>query len=233
MALYLVATPIGNLGDITMRALEILKAVDIILCEDTRHSQRLLRHYGILKPMQSYHSYNEARRAPKLIEQLKQGKDYALITDAGAPGISDPAFYLARAAIEAGIEVIPLPGASAVITALTASGLPMDRFCFEGFLPAKKGRKTRFMQLKDEERTIVIYEAPHRVKVTLEEILLYWGDRKICIGRELTKAHEEFMRGKISEVKDKVVLKGEFTLVIEGGEAFRKRINQELAEEAG
>ncbi len=224
MALYLIATPIGNLGDITIRALETLKTVDLILCEDTRHSLRLLSHYGIEKPLKSYHSYNEFRTAPKLIEQLVSGKNFALITDAGTPGISDPAFYLLRAALEAGIEVIPLPGASACITALTVSGLPMDRFCFEGFLPVKKGRKKRFTQLKDEQRTMVLYEAPHRIKDTLEEILIYLGDRRICLGRELTKSYEEFIRGKVSEVKDKIVVKGEFTIVIEGGEAYRKRL---------
>lgn len=223
MPLFLVATPIGNLGDITLRALEVLKSADLILCEDTRHSLRLLHHYNIDKPLKSYHSYNESKAAFRIIEQLKQGLNITLITDAGTPGISDPAFHLVNSALKEGIEIDSLPGASACITALAVSGLTTEKFCFEGFLPVKKGRKKCLSKLKDEERTIILYESPHRLEKTLSELLEALGDRKICIGRELTKTFQEYIRGTLSEIIDKVTVKGEFTIIIEGKEAFVKR----------
>ena len=218
-ALYIVSTPIGNLDDITLRAIKILGGVDIIAAEDTRKTKFLLDHLGIKKPLVSHYSYNESRRVPELINKLKSGNSVAVVTDAGTPGISDPAFLVISNAIKEGCKVIPLPGPSAVLPALIASGLPTDRFVFEGFLPTKKGRKTRFEQLKTETRTIIIYESPFRVEKTLEEILLYLGDRTIAVARELTKKFEEVMRGRVSDIIDVVKRKkpkGEFVLVIEG-----------------
>jgi 16S rRNA (cytidine1402-2'-O)-methyltransferase len=216
MPLYIVATPIGNLEDITFRAVRILKEVEVILCEDTRHSLRLLNKFGIKKPLLSYHDFNKEEVAPGIIRRLQGGESFALITDAGTPGISDPAFNIVKSAIEAGIAVIPVPGASAVISALVASGLPTDRFCFEGFLPAKKGRKKRLEKLILEERTIILFEAPHRIERTLDDLLNTLGDRRIVIAREMTKIHEEFVRGKISEIKGKFKYKGELVLMVEG-----------------
>jgi 16S rRNA (cytidine1402-2'-O)-methyltransferase len=216
MPLYLVATPIGNLEDITFRAIKVLNEVDHILCEDTRHSRKLLEKYGIRKPLSAYYDFNKERVTPTIIEWLKAGRNIALITDSGTPGISDPAFNLVNSALTENIKVIPLPGPCAVITALVASGLPTDRFCFEGFLPIKKGRKKRLEKLKEEERTIILYEAPHRIERTLNDLLEYLGDRKIVIAREMTKVHEEFIQGRISVIKDKLVRKGEMTVIIEG-----------------
>jgi 16S rRNA (cytidine1402-2'-O)-methyltransferase len=218
-ALYVVSTPIGNLDDITLRALHVLGKVDLVAAEDTRKTKFLLDHFSISKPLVSYYSYNETRRVPEIITQLKEGKSVAVVTDAGTPGISDPAFLLIRAAIENGRDVIPIPGASAALPALVASGLPTDRFVFEGFLPVKKGRKTKFEELKTEKRTIVLYESPHRMVRTLEDIAEHFGERRIAVARELTKKFEEVLRGSVSEVLDHVrksSVKGEFVIVIEG-----------------
>lgn len=217
--LYLVSTPIGNLKDITLRALEVLQQVEVIAAEDTRRAAILLGHYGIKKQTLSYHAFNERRVAPLLVSMLSQGKSVALITDAGTPGISDPAFYLVRAALEKQIVVENIPGPSAFVAALVISGLPCERFVFEGFPPAKKGRQKFFQELAGEPRTIVLYEAPQRVAKTLAAMLESWGDRRAALARELTKLHEEVRRGTISEllagVADKP-LRGECVLVVEG-----------------
>jgi len=219
-ALYIVSTPIGNLEDITLRAIRVLGQVDLIAAEDTRKTKFLLDHLSIAKPLVSYFSYNEQRRIPGLIEGLRSGKSIAVVTDAGTPGISDPAYLLIREAIDQGIPIVPVPGASAILAGLIISGLPTDRFVFEGFLPVKKGRKTKFEELKTEERTIVVYESPHRIERTLEDILGYLGDRRVALVREVTKKFEEVRRGPVSEliraVREKSP-KGEIVLVIEGG----------------
>jgi 16S rRNA (cytidine1402-2'-O)-methyltransferase len=218
-ALYVVSTPIGNLDDITLRAIKILGGVDVIAAEDTRTTRVLLDHLSINKPLVSYYSHNEARRVPELIERLKEGKAVAVVTDAGTPGISDPAFVLVRAAVEERIPVIPVPGASALLAALVASGLRTDRFVFEGFLPLKKGRKTRLEKLKHEHRTIILYESPHRIVRTLRELHQTLGDRRIVLAREITKKFEEFQRGTLSEVLQRVTAgtpRGEYVLVLEG-----------------
>src|SRR5690554_3363822 len=193
--LYLVPTPIGNLEDITLRALRILKEVSLIACEDTRTSGVLLSHYGIDTPRTSYHDHNEVQKAPVLVERMLAGQDVALITDAGSPGISDPGFYLVRECIRNDIPVQSLPGATAFVPALAASGLPSERFVFEGFLPIKKGRQTRLNALRDEERTMVFYESPHRLVKTLEQMETVFGpDRRAAVARELTKVFEEIRR---------------------------------------
>jgi 16S rRNA (cytidine1402-2'-O)-methyltransferase len=218
-ALYIVATPIGNLEDISRRAVTILGGVDLIAAEDTRTSGVLLAHLGIKKPMVSFHSYNEQRRSGELIDRLRSGESVAVITDAGTPAVSDPAFSLVRAAVEAGIRVIPIPGASAVLAALVASGLPTDRFAFEGFLPVKKGRATRLRFLKDEPRTIVLYEAPHRIEKTLNDLLAALGRRPAALARELTKKFEEIRRGDLGELLEGVRQKppkGEMVIVVQG-----------------
>ena len=228
-ALYVVSTPIGNLDDITIRAIRILSGVDIIAAEDTRKTKFLLDHLGIKKPLVSHYSYNEARRVPELIEKLKAGNSVAVVTDAGTPGISDPAFLVISSAIKEACKVIPIPGPSAALPALIASGLPTDRFVFEGFLPTKKGRKTRFEQLRNETRTIVIYESPFRIERTLEEILLYFGDRAVAVARELTKKFEEVVRGNASEVLErfkKKKPKGEFVVVIAGADEGNKKTSR-------
>ena len=218
--LYLVPSPIGNLQDITLRALEVLKQVDVILAEDTRMSSRLLNHYQIIKPLSPYHQHNEHRVLHHLVDQLLQGKKMALLTDAGTPGVSDPAFLLVRECIKVGVTVECLPGATAFVPALVDSGLPMNRFVFEGFLPLKKGRQTMFKQLAEEERTMIFYESPMRLVKTLEEMSEYFGaDRRCCVSRELTKLFEENRRGSLAEVcayyKEKGV-KGEIVIVVEG-----------------
>lgn len=221
--LYLVSTPIGNLKDITLRAIEVLKNVDLILCEDTRHAQKLFNEYQITAPRDSFHDYNKEKKAPKVIRLLRGGKNIALIPDAGTPGISDPGFYLVREAIKNGIPIIPIPGPTAFVPALVISGLPTDRFVFEGFLPRKGGkRRKRLEELRQEDRTIILYESPYRLKDTLTVLLeILGGDRRICLVRELTKIHEEAIRGRLSEIvklieKGEVVIKGEFVLVVEG-----------------
>jgi len=218
--LYIVPSPIGNLQDITLRALEVLKKVDLILAEDTRNSSRLLNHYQIIKALSPYHQHNEHKILHHLVEQLLAGKTMALLTDAGTPGVSDPAFLLVRECIKTGVRVECLPGATAFVPALVNSGLPMNRFCFEGFLPLKKGRQTLLKQLALEERTLVFYESPMRLVKTLEEFTRYFGeDRQCCVSRELTKMFEENKRGTLREVctyyTEKGV-KGEIVIVVAG-----------------
>lgn len=196
MKLYIVPTPVGNLGDMTYRSVAILNQVDCILCEDTRTSGRLLKHFEIQKPLLSYHLHNEHKIVPHLVEKMQAGQTFALITDAGTPGISDPGFLLIRACIQASIEIICLPGATAFVPALVQSGFSTDSFVFEGFLPQKKGRKTKLEQLAQEQRTIVLYESPFRLVKLLEEIQLYFGnERNVAVCREISKMHEETQRG--------------------------------------
>lgn len=218
--LYIVPSPIGNLADISFRAVAVLKEVDLILAEDTRTSSVLLRHYGIQKPVTPHHQHNEHKIVQHLVEQLMAGKTMAMLTDAGTPGISDPAFLLVRECVKNNIRVECLPGATAFVPALVNSGLPINRFCFEGFLPLKKGRQTLFKKLAGEERTIVFYESPMRLVKTLEECIVYFGeDRQCCVSRELTKMFEENKRGSLREVcsyfKAKAV-KGEIVVVVSG-----------------
>ena len=217
--LFLVATPIGNLEDITYRAVKVLGSVDLVAAEDTRKTKILLDHYNINRPMVSYYSYNEKARTPQLIEKLLAGQSIALVSDAGTPGISDPAFHIVQQALENGISIIPIPGPTAFITALIASGLPTDRFVFEGFLPSKKGRKTKFESLKSESRTIIIYESPHRIIKTLTDIRTYLGSRNVVVARELTKKFEEIVRGQIQFVLSELEKKeprGEYVVILEG-----------------
>lgn len=220
--LYLVPTPLGNLKDITYRAIEVLQAVDVILCEDTRTSSKLLQHYQIQKPTSPYHQHNEHKIAQHIVQQMLAGKTFALVTDAGTPAISDPAYLLVKACVEANVKVECLPGATAFVPALVNSGLPTNSFVFEGFLPLKKGRQTKLKQLALEERTILIYESPMRLVKSLEEFALYFGNERRCsVSRELTKLFEENKRGTLQEVaahfKAKTV-KGEIVIVIEGVE---------------
>lgn len=219
-ALYLVPTPIGNLADITLRALEILKSADVILAEDTRTSGYLLKHYAISKPLQSFHNFNEHKIVNTLIERMKAGETMALVTDAGTPGISDPGFLIARACIQAGLNIECLPGATAFVPALIKSGLPADRFVFEGFLPQKKGRQTMLKKLALEERTMIFYESPYRLVKTLEQFAEYFGaGRKGSVSRELTKMFEETVNGTLEDIlnhfRNKEV-KGEVVIVVEG-----------------
>ena len=218
--LYLVPTPIGNLKDITLRAIEILKSVDVILAEDTRTSGQLLKHLEISRPLQSYHIFNEHKTVEKLVERMNRGEVFALISDAGTPAISDPGFLLVREVLAAGLEVQCLPGATAFVPALVNSGLPNDRFIFEGFLPHKKGRKTRIDGLVEEVRTIILYESPHRLLKTLGQLAEAFGaDRQACVSRELTKLHEENVRGSLAELieyYESHTLKGEIVLTIAG-----------------
>ncbi|MDZ7341081.1 MAG: 16S rRNA (cytidine(1402)-2'-O)-methyltransferase [candidate division KSB1 bacterium] len=217
--LYLVSTPIGNLKDITLRALEVLAAVDLIAAEDTRHAAILLKNYNIKTPTTSFFDFNKEQKAPLLLRRLQQGESIAVIADAGTPGISDEAYYIVSEALRANIPVEAIPGATALIPALITSGLPTDRFVFEGFLPVKKGRQKRLQQLADENRTIIIYESPKRLFRTLQDLLLAWGDRRIAIARELTKKFEQIYRGRLTEIceqPDRIVLKGELVIVVEG-----------------
>lgn len=215
--LYIVATPIGNLSDMTFRAVETLKTVDYIAAEDTRHSKILLDKYEIKTPTISFHAWSDERKLEQLIQMLVDGKNIALISDAGTPGISDPGYLLVREAAAKGIQVVPIPGASAVISALCASGLPTNQFVYMGFLPMKKGRKTMLDNLKEESRTIVFYESPHRLLKTLGELDQYFGERPIALARELTKMHEEYFRGTAKQAHDhftKKGVKGEFVIMI-------------------
>jgi len=218
--LYIIPTPIGNLKDFTVRAVEVLKKVDLVLAEDTRKSGILLKHYGISTPVVSHHKFNEHRESEKICRQIASGKEIALITDAGTPGISDPGFLLVRTCIENSINIETLPGATAFIPALINSGLPCDRFCFEGFLPQKKGRVKRIKSLENEERTMVFYESPHRIIKLLEQLIDVMGsDRKASLSRELTKIHEENIRGSLAELADKIKetkTRGEYVLVLAG-----------------
>jgi 16S rRNA (cytidine1402-2'-O)-methyltransferase len=245
--LYLVATPIGNLEDISLRALRVLKQADLIACEDTRQTQKLLRHYGITTRTTSYHEHNEMTRSAELVLELEQGARIALVTDAGMPGISDPGFRLISLAIRHHIPVVPIPGASAFLSALVASGLPTDSFRFSGFLPAKRGQRRQVIEsIRESARTQVFYEAPHRVTEALEDVVeILGGQRHLVIAREVTKLHEEFLRGPAAEIlaalKARGDIKGEITLLIGKMEAteekastrvsVRKRISQLTAEE--
>ncbi len=222
--LYVVATPIGNLEDITHRALRVLGEVELIACEDTRQTHKLLEHYGIRKPAISYHEHNEAQRAGELIARLERGADIALVSDAGTPLISDPGFRLVSKAAERGIRVVPLPGASAVTAALAASGLPTDSFHFAGFLPAKASQRRKTLErLKDLEATLIFYEAPHRILGALQDLAQVLGERPVAVAREITKLHEEFLRGSPDEVRAALaarpVVKGEITLLVGKGQA--------------
>ncbi len=219
-SLYLVPTPIGNLADITLRALEVLKSVDLILAEDTRTSQKLLKHYDIKKPLKSFHSFNEHKALQSMIAQLQSGTVMALISDAGTPGISDPGFLLARECVKNDIVLECLPGPTAFVPALIKSGLPCDRFVFEGFLPHKKGRQTRLKLLAEETRTIVFYESPHRIVKSLKQLAEYFGpDRLASVSRELTKIHEETVNDTLEALGtyfETKVTKGEFVIIVDG-----------------
>src|SRR5436190_1289459 len=228
-ALYLVGTPIGNLEDITLRAIRILKEVDLIACEDTRQTQKLLNHYGIEKRTVSYHEHNEMTRAAELIVDVERGASIALVTDAGMPGISDPGFRLIALAIRHHVPVVPVPGATAFLAALVASGLPTDSFRFSGFLPAKSGQRRKLLEsVRESPRTQVFYEAPHRLLETLADVIeILGGDRHIVIAREVTKLHEEFLRGRAGEVREQLSardsVKGEITLLIAKPEGSEPR----------
>jgi 16S rRNA (cytidine1402-2'-O)-methyltransferase len=218
--LYLVPTPIGNLDDMTLRAIKVLKKVDLILAEDTRTSGKLLKNFDIETPMQSHHMHNEHKMVNRIAERIKSGENIALISDAGTPAISDPGFLLSRACLKNGIEIECLPGATAFVPALVNSGLPMDRFTFEGFLPVKKGRQTRLILLSEETRTMVFYESPHKLLKTLAQFAEYFGEeRHISVSRELTKLFEETVRGTITEIIEHFnskIPKGEFVIIVEG-----------------
>jgi len=218
--LYLVPTPIGNLKDITLRAIEVLQQADLILAEDTRTSGKLLKHYEIATPMQSHHMHNEHKTVDAIVARINSGETIALISDAGTPAISDPGFLLTRACVENGIEVDCLPGATAFVPALVNSGLPNDRFVFEGFLPVKKGRQSRLKLLAEESRTIIFYESPHKLLKTLSQLSEFFGEnRRISVSRELSKMHEETVRGSIMEVLahfEAKPVKGEIVIVVEG-----------------
>lgn len=220
--LYIVPTPIGNLQDITLRAIDVLKSADLILAEDTRNSTKLLNHYGIHQPLSPYHQHNEHKVLQHLVDQLQEGKNIAVITDAGTPGISDPAFLLVRECIKAGIKVETLPGATAFVPALVNSGIPSNRFTFEGFLPLKKGRQTLLKQLATEERTMIFYESPMRLVKTLEEFITYFSaERKCSVSRELSKMFEENFHGSLQKVCEHFKMKevkGEIVLVLAGKE---------------
>ena len=218
--LYIIPTPVGNMEDMTMRAIRLLREADLVLAEDTRTSGILLKHFDIKNHLMSHHKFNEHGTTAGIVERLKAGQTIALISDAGTPGISDPGFYLVREAVAAGVEVQTLPGATAFVPALVSSGLPCDRFCFEGFLPQKKGRQTRLEQLSTEERTMVFYESPYRVLKTLQQFREFFGeDRQVSCSREISKVHEESVRGTLAEVIthfQEREPKGEFVIVVEG-----------------
>ena len=227
--IYLVATPIGNLSDISMRAIETLKNADIIACEDTRNTIRLLNHFEIKGHLTSYHEYNKIDKAYELCEKVKEGNNIAFVSDAGMPAISDPGYELVDIAYKEGLEVTVVPGASAVVSALAISGISSRRFAFEGFLPADKNEKKEILtELSQESRTLILYEAPHRLLKTLKELFEYMGNRNIAIVREITKLHEEVLRGKLSDIiadyeSEKIAIRGEYVLVIEGKSLLEKR----------
>ena len=218
--LYLVPTPVGNLEDITMRALKVLREADLILAEDTRTSGNLLKHFDIKNAMLSYHKFNEHKTVESIVERLLGGQTIAVVSDAGTPGISDPGFLVAREAIKAGVEVITLPGATAFVPALVSSGLPCDRFCFEGFLPQKKGRQSRLQALAEETRTMIFYESPHRIVKALAQFIEVFGpERQVSVCREISKVHEESVRGTLQEVLQhftETEPRGEFVIVVSG-----------------
>lgn len=230
--LYVVGTPIGNLEDITFRAVRILQTVDLIAAEDTRHTGKLLQHFQVKTPQTSYHEHNSTSRIPELLEQLVNGKAIALVSDAGMPGISDPGYELVKACVEVGITVVAIPGASAAITALSASGLPTDRFIFEGFLPAKSQQRREHLEsLQAEPRTLIFYESPHRLRDTLQDLGEVWGsDRQIVMARELTKLYEEFWRGTIADAiayYNQREPQGEYTLVLAGTPPSQPHLTEE------
>jgi 16S rRNA (cytidine1402-2'-O)-methyltransferase len=240
--LYLVATPLGNLEDITLRALRILKEVDLIACEDTRYTGKLLTHFGITTPRESHHKFNEERNTPRLIQLLHDGKNIALVSDSGTPLISDPGYELVSTCRREGILVVPIPGPSAVITALTGSGLPSDSFYFAGFLPARGAqRKKKLEELATVPVTLILYESPHRLLYSLQDMLEVFGPRRVTLARELTKIHEEFLNGTLPELIEilsaRDEIRGEITLVIERGEpaqpqyVYPESIKEHLAEE--
>jgi 16S rRNA (cytidine1402-2'-O)-methyltransferase len=218
--LYIVATPIGNLEDITLRAIRVLKEADVIAAEDTRHTQKLLSRYDIHTPLTSYHDHNKEEKGPVLVARLLEGRDVALVSDAGTPGISDPGYFLISLAVDQKVRVVPIPGATAAIAALSVSGLPTDSFVFEGFLPSRQtARRRRLEALKAEKRTLVFYEAPHRIINTLEDMAGILGERKAVVTRELTKVHEETIRGSLAEILEKLnktSSRGEFTITVHG-----------------
>jgi 16S rRNA (cytidine1402-2'-O)-methyltransferase len=234
-ALYLVATPIGNLEDITYRAVRTLREADLIACEDTRQTRKLLDHYGIARPLVSYHEHNEAARSEELVAKMQAGQSVALVSDAGMPLVSDPGYRVVHAAILAGIRVVPVPGPSALVAAIAASGLPTDEFAFGGFLPAKSGPRVRVLEaVKDEKGTLIFYETPHRIVEALGDIEKVMGERPVVVARELTKVHEEFLRGTAGEVRAALAarpaVKGEITLLI--GRAIAPRTELTSIEDA-
>ena len=235
MKLYIVPTPIGNLEDITLRAIRILKEVDVILAEDTRTSGNLMKHLGIEKRLYAHHQHNEHKTVAMIAERIANGEKIALITDAGTPGISDPGFLLVRECIANGIEVECLPGPTAFVPALVNSGLPCDTFCFEGFLPQKKGRQTKIKSLINEHRTMVFYESPHRLVKALEQFIEFWGaDRRASVSRELTKMFEENKRGTLQELVDyfkSKTIKGEIVIVVEGHKQLKKNQEEDSEED--
>lgn len=230
--LYIVATPIGNLEDITLRAINVLKGVDFIIAEDTRHSLKLLNHLEISKPLISYHRHNEENKTEDILDKIEEGKNIALISDAGTPVISDPGEFIVKEAIEREIEVIPIPGACAIITALMVAGVNTRNFTFYGFLSLnKKIRMKELEQIKDNNNTVILYEAPHKIKNTIQDLESYVGDRRIVIARELTKIHEEFIRGTIKEIKDKLQNpKGEYVIIIDKNENINEKEENKLSE---
>lgn len=227
--LYLVPTPVGNLEDMTFRAVKLLKEADLILAEDTRTSGILMKHYDIHRPLMAHHKFNEHGTSAGIVDRLRGGQTICLVTDAGTPGISDPGFFLVREAVAAGIEVQTLPGATAFVPALVSSGLPCDKFCFEGFLPQKKGRQTRLEQLKTEERTMIFYESPYRLVKTLQQFAEFYGeDRQVSVCREISKIHEESVRGTLAEVVAHFTTtppKGEIVIILAGCEPVKKEKN--------
>lgn len=218
--LYLIPTPIGNLGDITFRAVELMRSVDLILAEDTRHTGKLLHHLGIDARLESFHQHNEHQKVKNVVQRIREGLNAGYCSDAGTPGISDPGFLLVRQCVEEGIDVECLPGPTAFVPALVASGLPCDRFVFEGFLPPKKGRSSRLEELLEERRTMIFYESPYKLLKTVEQLIgLFGEERRFCIARELSKIHEEFIRGSGLELMNKLrnsTMKGEFVIIVEG-----------------
>lgn len=217
--LYIVSTPIGNLRDITLRALDVLKSVDLIASEDTRRTRILLQHYDINRPLLSYYTYNKQQRTASIVHALKEGKSVALVSEAGTPCVSDPGYFLIHAVIEEGLQVMPIPGPSALLAAIAVAGLPVDRFIFEGFLPAKKGRQKRLRELAQEKRSIILFEGPHRIIRLLKEILEAMENRRVMIGREMTKMYEEFFRGTVSDALtyfSAAKVRGEFVIIVEG-----------------
>jgi len=218
--LYVVSTPIGNLEDITLRALRVLKEADLVAAEDTRKTGLLLKHFETKNKITSYHDYNKEKKTPFLIDELKSGKDVAIVSDAGTPGISDPCYYLVNVAIKEEIKIVPVPGSSALLSALVVSGLPSDRFVFEGFLPQKKSKKVkRLKELSSEKRTLIFFESPHRLIQTLNNLIEVFGQRRIVVARELTKKFEEIIRGTLTDVKshfEKKKVKGEIVIIVQG-----------------